>query len=42
MDNRERFRSIVISAGDPSGAMVDLPFHMELQRQVKAGVEATP
>jgi ABC-type polysaccharide/polyol phosphate transport system ATPase subunit len=40
MDNRERFRSIVISAGDPSGAMVDLPFHMELQRQVK--VEATP
>ncbi len=40
MDNRERFRSIVISSSDPSGAMVDLPFHMELQRQVK--VEATP
>jgi ABC-type polysaccharide/polyol phosphate transport system ATPase subunit len=39
LDNRERFRSIIISSTDASGAIVDLPFHVELQRQVRA--EAT-
>jgi ABC-2 type transport system ATP-binding protein len=40
LDNRERFRSIIISSTDPSGAIIDPPFHVELQRQVvkvKAG-----
>jgi ABC-type polysaccharide/polyol phosphate transport system ATPase subunit len=37
LDNRERFRSIIISSTDASGAIVDLPFHVELQRQVRAG-----
>jgi ABC-type multidrug transport system ATPase subunit len=35
LDNRERFRSIIISSTDPSGAVIDPPFHVELQRQVK-------
>jgi ABC-type polysaccharide/polyol phosphate transport system ATPase subunit len=39
LDNRERFRSIIISSIDPSGAVIDPPFHVELQRQVRA--EAT-
>ncbi len=40
LDNRERFRSIIISSTDPSGAVIDPPFHVELQRQaskVQAG-----
>ena len=39
LDNRERFRTIVVSSTDPSGALIDPPFHVELQRQVRA--EAT-
>jgi energy-coupling factor transporter ATP-binding protein EcfA2 len=35
LDNRERFRSIIISSTDPSGATIDPPFHVEIQRQVK-------
>jgi ABC-type polysaccharide/polyol phosphate transport system ATPase subunit len=47
MDNRERFRSIVISATDPSGGVVDVPFQVYLQRDVvdrspPTGAEATP
>jgi Wzt C-terminal domain len=33
MDNRERFRSILISATHPSGGLVDLPFHIYVQRE---------
>jgi len=39
LDNRERFRTVIISSTDPSGALLDPPFHVELQRQVRA--EAT-
>jgi ABC-type polysaccharide/polyol phosphate transport system ATPase subunit len=34
LDNRERFRSIVISATRPLGGIVDLPFHIEVQRNM--------
>jgi ABC-type polysaccharide/polyol phosphate transport system ATPase subunit len=33
MDNRERFRSVLISATRPSGGVVDLPFHVYVQRE---------
>jgi hypothetical protein len=33
MDNRERFRSVLISATHPSGGVVDLPFHIYVQRE---------
>jgi hypothetical protein len=33
MDNRERFRSVLISATHPSGGLVDLPMHVYLQRE---------
>jgi ABC-2 type transport system ATP-binding protein len=33
LDNRERFRSVLISATHPSGAVVDLPFEIYVQRQ---------
>jgi ABC-2 type transport system ATP-binding protein len=36
LDNRERFRSIVISSTDASGAVIDPEFYVELQRQVRA------
>jgi ABC-type polysaccharide/polyol phosphate transport system ATPase subunit len=39
LDNRERFRSIMIASTNASGAVIDPPFHVELQRQVRA--EAT-
>jgi ABC-2 type transport system ATP-binding protein len=37
MDNRERFMSVAVSATDPSGGVVDLPFHIYLQRDVRPG-----
>jgi ABC-type polysaccharide/polyol phosphate transport system ATPase subunit len=39
LDNRERFRSVIISSTEASGGFIDPPFHIELQRQVRA--EAT-
>jgi ABC-type polysaccharide/polyol phosphate transport system ATPase subunit len=36
MDRRERFRSVVVSSTDPSGALIDPEFYVELQRQVGA------
>ncbi|HEY4095226.1 MAG TPA: ABC transporter ATP-binding protein [Baekduia sp.] len=40
LDNRERFRTIVVSSTDPSGALIDPPFHVEIQRQVRAKAES--
>jgi ABC-type polysaccharide/polyol phosphate transport system ATPase subunit len=40
MDNRERFRSVVVSSVDPSGAVVDVPFHVYVQRDVRTADEA--
>jgi energy-coupling factor transporter ATP-binding protein EcfA2 len=34
MDNRERFRTILVSATEPSGALVELPFQLHIQRDV--------
>jgi ABC-type polysaccharide/polyol phosphate transport system ATPase subunit len=42
MDNRERFMSIVIAASEPTGAIVDLPFHVYLQRDVMPAAPAEP
>ncbi|HET6509485.1 MAG TPA: ABC transporter ATP-binding protein [Baekduia sp.] len=38
MDRRERMRSVVVSSTDPSGALIDPTFYVELQRQVAAEV----
>ena len=35
MDNRERFRSVLISATHPTGGVVDLPFHIYVQRRAR-------
>jgi ABC-type polysaccharide/polyol phosphate transport system ATPase subunit len=40
MDNRERFMSIAVSAVDPSGAVVDLPYEVFVQRVVPTAGEA--
>jgi hypothetical protein len=40
MDNRERFRSVVIAATDPSGALTDPPLQITLQRDVVAAPAA--
>jgi ABC-type polysaccharide/polyol phosphate transport system ATPase subunit len=37
LDNRERFMSVAISATDPQGGLVDLPFHVYLQRDMALG-----
>jgi ABC-type polysaccharide/polyol phosphate transport system ATPase subunit len=37
LDNRERFMSVVVSATDPGGGVVDLPFHIYLQRDMAPG-----
>jgi hypothetical protein len=42
MDNRERFRSVVISATHPTGGVVDLPFHIYVQRQRDVAPDAAP
>jgi ABC-type polysaccharide/polyol phosphate transport system ATPase subunit len=39
-DNRERFMWVAISATDPSGGVVDLPFHIYLQRDMAPGAVA--
>jgi hypothetical protein len=41
LDNRERFRTIVISATHPLGGAVDLPFHIYLQRDIVPGAVKT-
>jgi hypothetical protein len=33
LDNRERFRSVIVSATQPRGGIVDLPFDVSLHRQ---------
>jgi hypothetical protein len=40
LDNRERFRSILISATHPSGGVVDLPFQIWVQRQTDVAPDA--
>jgi ABC-type multidrug transport system ATPase subunit len=40
MDNRERFMTVAISASSPTGGVVDLPFHVYLQRDMQAGAVA--
>jgi ABC-type polysaccharide/polyol phosphate transport system ATPase subunit len=44
MDNRERFMSVMVSASDPSGALVDVPYDVFVQRDIgapdSAGAEA--
>jgi ABC-type polysaccharide/polyol phosphate transport system ATPase subunit len=44
MDNRERFMSVMVSATDPSGALVDVPYDVFVQRDIgapdSAGAEA--
>jgi ABC-type polysaccharide/polyol phosphate transport system ATPase subunit len=42
MDNRERFRSVLISATHPTGGVVDLPFHIYVQRQHDVAPDAAP
>jgi ABC-type polysaccharide/polyol phosphate transport system ATPase subunit len=40
MDNRERFRSVLISATHPTGGIVDLPFHIYVQRELDTAPDA--
>jgi len=42
LDNREKFRSIVISATRPRGGIVDLPFDVLVQRDVGVGDRGEP
>ena len=42
LDNRERFRSVVISSTDPSGALTDPPFQVTVQRGVGVAAPTAP